>query len=202
TSPPPARPPPGHRRHRLGPRAAAPAPDDAGLERLLDAADAKADELAKAHGAVADMDADALVAFMRGLADIHDLIGRAGSFVGLDFAADTTDPARGARMMKVEERSAVIGTKLLFFELEWAELSDQRVDELLADERLSFAAHHLRSARRYRPHLLSEPEEVVLTEKSVTGRGAWERLFDELVSAIEVELDGEPTTLEGGLARL
>jgi len=179
-----------------------PAPDDAGLEQLLDAADAKADELAKTHGAVAELDADGLVAFMRGLAEVHDLIGRAGSFAGLDFAADTTDPARGARMQKVDERTAVIGTKLLFFELEWAELSDDRVDELLADDRLSFAAHYLRSARRYRPHLLSEPEEVVLTEKAVTGRSAWERLFDELVSAIEVELDGETTTLERGLAQL
>jgi oligoendopeptidase F len=179
-----------------------PAPDDSGLEQLLDSADAKADELAKTHGAVAELDADGLVAFMRGLAEVHDLIGRAGSFAGLDFAADTTDPARGARMQKVDERTAVIGTKLLFFELEWAELSDARVDELLADDRLSFAAHYLRSARRYRPHLLSEPEEVVLTEKAVTGRSAWERLFDELVSAIEVDLDGETTTLERGLAQL
>ena len=55
-----------------------------------------------------------------------------------------------------------------------------------ADERLAFARHHLRSARRYRPHLLTEPEEVVLTEKSVTGRSAWQRLFEEQVSAIEV----------------
>jgi len=179
-----------------------PAPDDAGIEQLLDAADAKADELAQARGTVAEIDAEGLVTFMRGLADVNDLLGRAGSFAGLDFAADTTDPARGARMMKVDERTALIGTKLLFFELEWAELADERVEALLADERLSFAAHYLRSARRYRPHLLSEPEEVVLTEKSVTGRGAWERLFDELVSAIEVDVDGQKTTLEGGLARL
>jgi oligoendopeptidase F len=179
-----------------------PAPDDAGLEQLLDAADAKADELAKSHGRIAEIDVDTLVEFMQGLAEVHELLGRAGSFAGLDFAVDTTDPARGARMMKVDERTAVIGTKLLFFELEWAALDDARVDELLDDDRIAFAAHHLRSARRYRPHLLTEPEEVVLTEKSVTGRNAWERLFDELVSAIEVTLDGEPTTLEAGLARL
>ena len=179
-----------------------PTPDDAGLEELLATADATADKLAGFHGRVDSLDADGLVEFMRGLADVHDLIGRAGSFVGLDFAADTTDPQRGARMQKVDERSAVISTKLLFFELEWAELSDQQVEALLADERLGFAAHHLRAARRYRPHLLTEPEEVVLTEKSVTGRSAWERLFDEQVSAITLELDGQTSTLEAGLARL
>ena len=175
-----------------------PAPGDAGLDELLDAADARGDELAQARGKVHDFDADALAAFMNGLAALHDLVGRAGSFAGLDFATDTTDPARGARMQQVEERTTVISTKLLFFELEWAEFDDERVDTLLADERLAFARHHLRSARRYRPHLLTEPEEVMLTEKAITGRSAFERLFDEQVSAITVELDGRPTTLEAG----
>src|SRR5436853_611826 len=85
---------------------------------------------------------------------------------------------------------------------------DDGIEQLLAaadakaDDRLAFASHHLRSARRYRPHLLSEPEEVVLTEKSVTGTTAWQRLFDEQISAITVEIDGETTTLEAGLSQL
>src|SRR3954451_567598 len=179
-----------------------PAPADEGIEQLRARADAKADELAPQHGKINSLDADGLVAFMHGLAEVHDLIGRAGSFVGLDFAADTTDPARGARMQMVDERSTAISTKLLFFDLEWAELPDDQVDAFLSDDRLTFAAHNLRSARRYRPHLLTEPEEVVLTEKEVTGRSAWERLFDEQVSAITVELDCETSTLEASLARL
>src|SRR5205823_3531541 len=122
-----------------------------------------------------------LVAFMQGLAEVHELIGRAGSYVGLDFAADTTDPARGARMQRVEERATQTGTKLLFFDLEWAEVPEARAEALLADERIGFARHYLRAARRYRPHLLTEPEEVVLTEKAVTGRSAWQRLFEEQV---------------------
>src|SRR5215813_6027352 len=115
----------------------------------MTATDLTADGIARARGTVAGIDAEGLVAFMRGLAEVHDLLGRAGSFAGLDFAADTTDPARGARMMKVDERTAVIGTKLLFFELEWAALDDARAEELLTDDRLAFATHHLRSARRY-----------------------------------------------------
>src|SRR5260221_10293652 len=94
-----------------------PTPDDAGIEQLLAAADAKADELAAFHGRIAELDADGLIVFMQGLAEVHDLIGRVGSFVSLDFSTDTIDPVRGARMQKVEEQSAVIGTKLLFFEL-------------------------------------------------------------------------------------
>ncbi len=179
-----------------------PAPGDDGLAALLDQADTRTDELAASRGRVSEFDAEALEAFMRGLAEVHELIGRAGSYVGLDFATDTTDPARGARMQRVEERATHISTKLLFFELEWAELPDERVQALLADERLTFARHYLQSARRYRSHLLTEPEEVVLTEKSVTGRSAWQRLFEEQVSTIEVQLDGEKATLEAALAQL
>jgi oligoendopeptidase F len=179
-----------------------PDPGDLGLNELLDAADARAEELAKMRGHVAELDADGLVAFMTGLGDLLDLVGRAGSYVGLEFATDTANPAVGARMQRVEERATAISTKLLFFELEWAELPDGRVESLLGDDRLAFARHHLLSERRYRPHLLSEPEEVLLTEKAISGRSAWERLFEEQVSAITVDLDGASTTLEAALARL
>ncbi len=52
------------------------------------------------------------------------------------------------------------------------------------------ARHYLRNVRRYRDHLLSEPEEKILAEKALTGASAWTRLFEELTSAIEVELPG------------
>src|SRR6476660_2287460 len=179
-----------------------PAPGDEGLALLLDRADVIADELAQSRGTIHEFDADQLATFMQGLAYVSDLLGRAGSFAGLDFSAATDDPARGARMQHVDERSTQIGTKLLFFDLEWAELPDEQADRLLADERLTFARHHLRSARRYRPHLLTEPEEVILNEKQITGSSAFERLFEEQVSSISIELDGESTTLEAALGRL
>src|SRR5690606_36444113 len=63
---------------------------------------------------------------------------------------------------------------------------------------LDFCAHHLRSVRRYRDHLISEPEEKLLTEKSVSGASAWVRLFDELTSAIEWELPASILESEEG----
>ena len=179
-----------------------PAPSDEGLDALLDAAGELASQLEGTRGRVAALDGPGLAEFMRNLAEVHDLVGRAASYAGLDFATDTTDPVRGARMQRIEERATAIGTRLLFFDLEWAELPDEQVEGLLADPELEFARHHLRSARRYRPHLLTEPEEVILNEKSVTGRSAFERLFEEQVSALEVQLDGETVPLETALARL
>jgi len=165
-----------------------------GLERAGDFAQ-------RYRGALETIDGDGLVAAMTTLAEIFDLVGRVESYAALDFATDTTDPARGALIARVQERSTTLATTLLFFELEWAALSDERVEELLAHDGLDFCSHHLRTARRYRPHLLSEPEELILTEKSLSGAGAWTRLFGELTSAIEVELE-EPATLDVALARL
>lgn len=179
-----------------------PAAGDEGLRELLDRAEARVADCEGWRGRIADIDADGLAALVDAIAEIGDLLGRAESFAGLAFAADTTDPALGARMQLVDERATRIGTRLLFFELEWAALAEERAEALLADDRLTPARHHLRSVRRYRTHLLSEAEEIILSEKALTGRGAWQRLFEEQVSAITVDLADGVGTLEAALGRL
>lgn len=173
-----------------------------GVDARLDAADAFAGRIEARRGRVASLDAVGLAALMADLAELHEQIGRAGSYAGLRFATDVTDPEHGALMQRVEERSTAVATRVLFFDLEWSALPDEQVEALLADDRLAFCCHHLRAARRYRPHLLTEPEEKILAEKEVTGASAWSRLFNELTSTISVELDGETVSLEQGLARL
>src|SRR3954453_9917457 len=145
---------------------------------------------------------------MRELGEIQDLATRTGGYAHLRFTLDTADPANGALLQRYQEKGTAIETRLLFFELEWAELDDERAERLLAPDGLEFARHHLRTARRYRPHLLSEPEEKILAEKSLTSHSAWTRLFEEQAAAIEVDLsrDGEdeeePVALEVALSRL
>ncbi|MBA2626030.1 MAG: M3 family oligoendopeptidase [Acidimicrobiia bacterium] len=172
------------------------------VDGLLDRADELTEELAASKGALATMDAGDLAAFLARMANLHEFLGRAGSFASLGFATDMADPARGALVQRVQERSTAVRTRLLFFELEWAALDDERVAELLADDRLAPYRHYLEAERRYRSHVLTEPEERVLTEKSVTGRAAWGRLFGELTSALEVRIDGRAGTLEEALSRL
>jgi len=176
-----------------------------GVERLLDEATARADAFAQQHaGRVGAFEAEDLRAAMEELAAIEELAARAGNYAMLRFSVDTADPANGALLQRVEERGTAIQTRLLFFELEWAALDDNRAEALLGGQGLEFCRHHLRTQRRYRPHLLSEPEEKVLTEKSVTGRSAWGRLFAELTSAITVDLPGheDPVELDVALSRL
>ncbi len=179
---------------------------NAGVERQLDEALARAAKFAETYtGRIGSLDAAGLREAMLELGAILELVDRAGSYAMLEFTTDTADPARGALLQLVQERGTALETQLLFFELEWAALEDEQADALLAGGAdLEFCAHHLRSARRYRPHLLSEPEEKVMAEKSLASSSAWARLFGEQVSAIRVHLgDGtEETPLDTALSNL
>ena len=177
--------------------------DRARAESMLDEAKERATRFSETYaGKVAELDAEGLRTAMYELEVINELIGRVGSYASLRFATDTADPARGALLQLVQERATEIETLLLFFELDWAKLDDDRARELLASADLDRYRHHLESVRRYRPHLLSESEEKVLTEKSISSNSAWARLFGEVVSALRVGLDDDELTLDVALSRL
>jgi oligoendopeptidase F len=177
--------------------------DRAAAEAMLDQAKERATTFAATYsGKVAQLDQAGLHDAMRELEALNDLVGRVGSFASLRFATDTADPARGALLQLLQERATEIETLLLFFELEWAALDDTRAEELLAADQLDFCRHHLESVRRYRPHLLSESEEKIFAEKSISSQAAWSRLFGELVAALRVQLDGQELTLDVALSRL
>ena len=174
-----------------------PSDPTAAIDAMLASAQERADAFAERYaGHVAELDGPGLAEAMRELGDLQEIVARAGSYSGLYFSTDTTDPVRGALFQRVQEKATPIETKLLFFELEWAAVDDERADALLEAERsgdeasgLDFCRHHLRTARRYRPYLLSEPEEKVLAEKALTARNAWGRLFEEQVAALQVAVD-------------
>jgi oligoendopeptidase F len=176
----------------------------AGVERLLDQALERSAKFAETYtGKLASLDGSGLREAMLELAAIMELVDRAGSYAMLRFTTDTADPTRGALLQKVQERGTTLETQLLFFDLEWAALDDDQAEALLSSGvDLDFCAHHLRSARRYRPHLLSEPEEKVMAEKSIASSASWSRLFGEQVSAIRVSLDGDETPLDMALSNL
>jgi oligoendopeptidase F len=177
-----------------------------GVERRLGEALERARAFAQRHaGKLGELDSAGLRDAMSELAVIGELVARAGYYAALRFSTDTADPANGALLQRVQEQETAIQTTLLFFELEWAALADERAEELLAGGGLDFCAHHLRNVRRYRDHLLSEPEEKILAEKALTGASAWTRLFEELTSAIEVELPADGSgkvALDVALSRL
>ncbi len=166
--------------------------DDPKIDADMKTVEALIDDFAAIYkGKVGALDVQGLVAAMRALETIYDLRGRLGSFASLSFTTDTSDPKIGALRQKISEFGAQVGQKLVFFDLEWNDLPQEHVTPLINDLALSFCKHYLESERRFKPYQLSEVEEQILMEKSVTGNQAWTRFFAQLMSAARYEVDGE-----------
>jgi oligoendopeptidase F len=159
---------------------------DADLAGALAAAE---DFAARYRGRVAELCAEELAAALDAYETAQEPAARAGSYAGLCFAADTAAPANGALLQSVQERGTAIRNALVFFELEWVALGDERAEALLAEPALAPRRHLLGAMRRYRPHVLSEPEERILEEAANTGERAFGRLFDEILGAARFQLE-------------
>jgi oligoendopeptidase F len=178
-------------------------PDDPQLEAQLEEAAAAATRFSERYrGKIAGLSAAELNDAVAELERIKSISVRVEAYPRLRQAADASDQARGALVQKVRERNTQVETELLFFDLEWAEVDDEIAERLLADDALAPYASVLRSERRYRPYLLSEPEEKISMEKNVTGASAWGRLFNELLADVSVSLDDRDQSLDEALARL
>ena len=177
--------------------------DDPQLDADLDACDAEADALGAAYrGRIAELTPAGLAELVTRYEALIERAGKVGSFASLNWTQNTQDPARGALMQRVTERGSQLNQKLVFLDLELAAAPDEIAAGWLADPALARWRHWLEVVRMYRPHLLSEPEEKILTEKAVTGRSAWDRFFDEVQAAARFDLDGEKLTRDQVLSKL
>ena len=98
---------------------------------------------------------------------IESIATRALYYAHMHFSTNMADPMRGALVAKLGEKGAGLETQLLFFGLEWAAIEDEPAATTLADPALDHWRHWLASQRVFRPYVLTEPEEKILTEKSV-----------------------------------
>src|SRR5262245_12229506 len=163
--------------------------DDPRIESDLEGALARAERFAaRWRGRLAAVRGAELADAVDELERIQEPVARAASLAGLLFAADTSAPRHGALLQRVQERGSEIRNALVFFELEWVGLDEAAAERLLADPALAPRRHWLASLRRYRPHVLSEPEERVLEEAANTGPRAFSRLFDEILGSLRFPL--------------
>ena len=178
-------------------------PDDPRIDGELDEAATAATAFRERYrGRLGELSAAELNEAVAELERIESVATRVETYARLREAADSSDQARGALVQKVRERNTKIETELLFFNLEWGALDDDAAERLVGDPALERYAAVLRAERRYKPYQLSEPEERILAEKSLTGVNAWGRLFNELLADLRVSHDGETLSLDETLARL
>ncbi len=136
--------------------------------------------------------APAVVAFEK----LDELMGRIISFAGLLHAGDTSDPARAKFYGDVQEKITTASAHLLFFPLELNRIADDVLETAMGDPALGHYRPWLEDVRKEKPYQLEDRVELLFHEKSVTGRGAWNRLFDETMTALRFDVGGKEMAIE------
>src|SRR6056297_401020 len=166
---------------------------------LLEQADKFAD---KYRGRISALSASEFSDALRAYESLVQRAGKIGSYSHLIWSTNTEDAKLGKLLQEANELGSELSQKLVFFDVEWMKVDDDRAEELINSKELVPWKHYLRVSRMYKDHTLSEDAEQVMSAKSVTGRSAWNRYFDETLGAARFELDGEEMTEQQVLSKL
>ncbi|MTI45037.1 oligoendopeptidase F [Roseibium hamelinense] len=128
--------------------------------------------------------------------DLEDLLGRLVSYAGLVYAGNTTDPVSQKFYGDVQERITSASSHLLFFPLEMNRIEDDVIERALKHEGLAHYRPWIEDLRKDKPYQLEDRVEQLFHEKSVTGRGAWNRLFDETIATLKFEVGRQKLGME------
>jgi len=172
-----------------------PSPDAPELTADLTAAETAAKDFSAQYaGRLSELSGDRFGAAIAEYERLGEVIYRALSYAQLHYSGDQTDPERGRFHQGIQERVTEISTHTLFFTLEINRLEQTDLDAKLADPATARYRPWLRDVRVFRDHQLSDECEKLLHEKSVAGRSAWNRLFDETMARLRFPVDGKELT--------
>lgn len=179
-------------------------PADPAIQADLDRAEAQARAFQeRLAGQLDGLSGDALAEAIAEYERIEEVLGRAMSFAQLIFAGDAQDSANGRFSQTMQERVTQISSHLVFFTLELNHLAEPALEEKLkASAALARFRPWLRDLRVWLPHQLSDEMERLLHEKEVTGRAAWNRLFDETMANMTVTVSAAELSVSAALNKL
>ncbi|MDE0922132.1 M3 family oligoendopeptidase [Aurantimonas coralicida] len=131
---------------------------------------------------------------------LEELLGRIISYAGLVYSGDTSDPARAKFYGDIQSVVTDISSRLLFFPLELNRIEDADMDAAMdRDPALAHYRPWLVDLRLDKPYQLEDRVEELFHEKAITGRGAFNRLFDETLTSLRFTVDGDDLALEATL---
>ncbi|WP_398474843.1 M3 family oligoendopeptidase [Tardiphaga sp.] len=155
-----------------------------------------AEETAKPNGGVW------LAKAVRSYEAIDDLAGRLGSYAGLIHAGNTVDPAISKFYGDVSERITAASVHLLFFALELNRIDDAVIERAMQAPELGHYRPWIEDSRKDKPYQLEDRVEQLFHEKSQTGYGAFNRLFDQTIAGLRFKVGGKELAIEPTLTLL
>ncbi len=173
-----------------------PGRDSDELKRDLAASETDAAALrTRYEGKLATLSGAALGAAVASYERLQETLGRIMSYAYLVYAGDMGDAEIGRFFQTMQERVNAITSTILFFTLELNRIDDEVLEAQLKDPALAHYAPWLRDTRTFRPFQLADDLEKLLHEKSIAGRAAWIRLFDETMAGLRFPwADGKALT--------
>jgi oligoendopeptidase F len=126
---------------------------------------------------------------------LSDTLGKLGSYAGLLYAGDTSNPEYAKFYGDIQEKITAITTDLVFFELETNQIEDAALERALKVPALARYKPWLDDLRKEKPYQLEEKLERLFHEKSITSRSSWNRLFNETMTALRFDVEGEKEPL-------
>jgi len=139
----------------------------------------------KFEGKLADLKAENLASAIMEYEKIEEICGKLSSFAYLFYAENIEDEERSRFWQDISEKITEISTIILFFTLELNELEERDIKKKISNSKqLAYYEPWLKSVRAFKPYQLSADMEKILHEKDVSGRQAWNRLYDETLAGL------------------
>ncbi len=162
------------------------------LEKLVSAFEKYRGEL------IDDIAPERFLQVIRDMEDIVKLMQRIGGYAELWFTEDTQNQAAMTLLARIEQLSADISNRMLFFSLWWKKLGEAPAQRLMQDS--GDYRYWLEEMRHFKPHTLSEPEEKIINIKDVTGSNALITLYDSFTNryTFKVKIKGEEKEITRG----
>ncbi len=129
--------------------------------------------------------------FLSSLIDYENIIEKLNIFENYAyylFSKNTQSDTTKKFFQNSQEFGTKIQSQLLWYELEWQQVSENKARQLLNNPILSVYKHFLKHIRTFKPFILSEKEEKVFTLKSQTSNLAFIRLFDQTEAGSKFKL--------------
>jgi len=143
-----------------------------------------------------------LRALLRELADIRAARSEARQWAFMLTKTDSENPAVLDIRAWVDIRSPRLDEAIRHFELAWMALPDDRARALAEDEALARDRHYLLGVRRFRPFMLSQAEERVLSARDASAVTAWQTLRDRTLGSLSARFDDGSGEREWPLSEL
>jgi oligoendopeptidase F len=145
-----------------------------------------------------DIDPDEFLKIIDHYDGIVRLASRLVGFSHLNFTEDTQDQNAQVFLGKMQQITAELQNRILFFNLWWKGLEDGPALKLM--EATGDYSYWLEALRLQKPYTLSEPEEKIINIKDVNGPQAIVNLYTSMTNryTFKLEVDGEELELTRG----